>query len=283
MGGEGEPEQAERADDAAENTYPFVAPSHQLPCSAPLGWLSQGWNDYKRAWPQSLAYGVFMALASVLVSALSWRYGSALFLLSMLGGFVFLMPLLCIGLYALSAQLERGQPASLRTALHTSFRRHLDNGLVFALVLIVVFLVWARVGAVMSIFLPEQSDPPLSDLITYYSIGTAVGAVFTAVAFSASAFSLPMVVDRRVDMITAVITSVNAVLRNKKVMVLWLGCIVAALLLGVLTAFVGLAVTMPVIGHAAWHGYHATIDASGFPRHQTGVTASPRRPVAPTA
>ncbi|MEO0423342.1 MAG: DUF2189 domain-containing protein [Pseudomonadota bacterium] len=281
MGGESETEHADPADDAAANTYPFVAPTRQLPWSAPLGWLKLGWNDYKRAWPQSLSYGVFMALASVLVSVLSWRYGSALFLLSMLGGFVFLMPLVCIGLYALSAQLERGQAPSLRTALHTSFRRHLDNGLVFALVLIVVFLVWARAGAVMSIFLPQQSDPPLADLVTYYAIGTAVGAVFTAVAFSASAFSLPMVVHRRVDMITAVITSVNAVLRNKQAMLVWLSCIVLAVLFGIVTGFVGLAVSLPVIGHAAWHAYHATIDAEGFPRHQTGVTASPR-PVAPS-
>ncbi len=282
MTSENESQSAAPAGEAAENTYPFVAPSRSLSWSAPLRWLRLGWHDYRRAWPQSLAYGVFMAAASVLVSALSWRYGSALFLLSMLGGFVFLMPLVCIGLYALSAQLERAQKPSLLTALHTAFRRHLDNGLVFALVLIVVFLVWARAGAVMSIFLPQQSDPPLADLVTYYAIGTAVGAVFTSVAFSASAFSLPMVVHRRVDMITAVITSVNAVLRNKQAMVVWLGCIVLAVIVGILTGFVGLALTLPVIGHAAWHGYHETIDAKGFPRHQTGVTASPR-PVTPAA
>lgn len=265
-----------RTADEDEQSYPFVAPARDLPWHACLRWIRLGWRDYRRAWRQSLVYGVFMAAASVLVSWLSLRFGSALFLLSMLGGFVFLMPLACIGLYAISAQLERDQQPSLATALGASLRRHLDNGLVFALVLIVIFLVWARAGAVMSIFLPQQVNPPLSDLIAYYAIGSGVGAVFTAVAFSASAFSLPMIVHRRVDMITAVITSVNAVLRNKTAMAVWLALIVLAVAVGVGTAFAGLAVTLPVIGHAAWHGYLETIDADGFPRHRAGVTARPR-------
>lgn len=263
------------SDDAS---YPFVAPSRRLPAFAALHWLRLGWQDYRRAWRQSLVYGLFMAAASLLVSWASWTWGSALFLLSMLGGFVFLMPLVCIGLYAISAQLERGQQPSLGTALQASLRRHLDNGLVFALVLIVIFLVWARAAAVMSIFLPAQVNPPLSDLVTYYAIGTGVGAVFTAVAFSASAFSLPMIVHRKVDMMTAVITSVNAVLRNRTAMTVWLTVIVLATGAGLITGFLGLAVTLPVIGHAAWHGYLATIDAAGFPRHGSGVTAEPRPP-----
>ena len=71
-------------------------------------------------------------------------------------------------------------------------------------------------------------------------------------------------------------TSINAVLRNKLPMMIWLALIMLGVLLGVATAFIGLVVILPVIGHAAWHGYLDTIDASKFPRHEVGVTAEPR-------
>jgi uncharacterized membrane protein len=102
-------------------------------------------------------------------------------------------------------------------------------------------------------------------LLEYLALGTGVGAVFAAVTFAISAFSLPMVADRDVDMVTACVSSVNAVLRNKPAMLLWAGCIVALTLLGFATAFVGLAVVMPWLAYATWHGYRETLDASGWP------------------
>jgi len=81
---------------------------------------------------------------------------------------------------------------------------------------------------------------------------------------------------RDVDSITAIVTSVNAVLRNKRAMIVWLTLIISSLILGVVTAFVGLVVIIPVIGYAAWHGYLETIDADDFPRHDVGITSTPR-------
>ena len=78
------------------------------------------------------------------------------------------------------------------------------------------------------------------------------------------------------DSITAIVTSVNAVLRNRRAMLLWLSIIVFGLLLGLVTAFVGLIVIIPVIGYATWHGYLETIDAEEFPRHDVGITSVPR-------
>jgi uncharacterized membrane protein len=261
--------------DEAEG-LPFVAPCRTLARSAPLRWLRLGFADFAHAWPQSLAYGIFMAAAIALVSWLAWRYGSYWFMLAMLGGFVFLAPLACTGLYVLSAQLERGQRPSLERALAAALKQYIGNELVFALVLLIVFLVWARAAAMLSVFLPMRADPPLTDLATYLVIGSAVGAAFAGVTFTVSAFSLPMIVHRRVDAVTAVVTSINAVLRNKLTLLIWLCMIVTSLVLGAATGFIGLAVLLPVIGHAAWHGYLEAIDASGFPRHDSGVTATPR-------
>ena len=255
---------------------PFVAPCRTLSPLAPFRWLRLGFRDFRQALPQSLSYGVFMAASIALVCVLAWVYGSYWFMFAMLGGFIFLAPLTSIGLYALSAQLERGQPPSLKRALRAGFRRYIGNEMVFALILMVIFLVWARAGSMVSIFFPSRGDWELADLTGYLAIGSAVGAVFASITFSASAFSLPMIVHRRVDAVTAVVTSVNAVLRNKFVMMIWLTLIVSGLVLGAAMAFAGLAIILPVIGHAAWHGYLETIDASEFPRHDVGVTATPR-------
>lgn len=255
---------------------PFVAPCRLLSPLAPLRWLRLGFKDFRRALPQSLPYGVFMAATIALVCLLAWRYGSYWFMFAMLGGFVFLAPLTCIGLYAISAQLERGQPPSLKRALRAGFRRYIGNEMVFALVLMVIFLVWARAGAMVSVFLPASSDAGIRELVTYLTFGTLIGGVFATITFSASAFALPMIVHRRVDAVTGVVTSINAVLRNKLTMMIWLALIIIGVLVGVATAFIGLAVILPVIGHAAWHAYLETIDASDFPRHEIGVTATPR-------
>jgi uncharacterized membrane protein len=89
--------------------------------------------------------------------------------------------------------------------------------------------------------------------------------VFALLAFAVSAFSLPMLLDRCTDGMTAVVTSVNAVLRNKPAMAVWIAVILAAVLISFLTAFVGLVVLMPLIGHATWHAYRDAIDASAWP------------------
>lgn len=270
-----------------EQALPFVAPCRKLSPLASLRWLKLGVDDFGRALPQSLGYGLFMAMSIALVCWLAFSYGSYWFMFAMLGGFVFLAPLTCIGLYAISAQLERGQPVSIRRALRAAFKRYIGNEMIFSLVLLVIFLVWARAGAMVSVFFPIESGPGLRDLTTYLGIGSAVGAVFAIITFSVSAFSLPMIMHRRVDAVTAVVTSVNAVLRNKLPMMIWLALIMLGLLVGAATAFIGLAVILPVIGHAAWHGYLETIDASRFPRHEAGITAVPRptppatRPTAP--
>lgn len=257
-------------------TMPFVAPCRELSVLAPFGWLRRGLDDFARAPAASLLYGVAMAGIMALIAGIAWLRGTHWLMLAMLGGFVFLAPLTCIGLYAISAQLERGQPVSLARTLRAAFKRHLGNEMVFALALLIIFLVWARAGTMVSVFIPQSGDPGPGEFITYLTVGTIVGAVFAGVTFSASAFSLPMIMHRDVDSVTAIVTSINAVLRNKVAMLVWLAVIMAGLALGFATAFVGLIVILPVIGFAAWHGYLETIDAGAFPRHKLGITAEPR-------
>ncbi|MBT8068184.1 MAG: DUF2189 domain-containing protein [Gammaproteobacteria bacterium] len=255
---------------------PFVAGCRKLSPWAPFRWLKLGIADLIRAPQQSLAYGLVVALLIGIVCLLAWFRGSQWIMFAMLGGFVFLAPLTCIGLYAISAQLERGQEPLMARSLRAAFKRHFGNEMIFALALLVVFLLWARSAVMVTVFFPTDGEATAAELATYLGFGSMIGAVFATITFSASAFSLPMIMHRDVDSITAIVTSINAVLRNKRAMVVWLTIIVVALLVGVVTAFIGLVAIVPIIGYAAWHGYLETIDAEPFPRHTEGITSTPR-------
>ena len=265
-------------DDAETNRdeMPFVAPCRKLSPWAPFRWIKLGIKDLLQAPQHSMAYGLTVALMIGIVCLLAWFRGSQWFMFAMIGGFVFMAPLTCIGLYAISAQLERGQQPVMARSARAAWKRHFGNEMIFALALLVIFLVWARAAVMVSVFFPTDGSPTLGDWVVYLGFGSAIGAVFAAVTFSASAFALPMIMHRDVDSITAIVTSVNAVLRNKRAMLVWLSIVVFSLLLGAATAFVGLIVIVPIIGYAAWHGYLETINADDFPRHEVGITSTPR-------
>jgi uncharacterized membrane protein len=260
-----------------EENLPFVAPCRRIAATAPLGWLRAGWHDMAAAPRQSLTYGTIVVLLSLAVSFIAVRFGGYWELLSLVTGFILISPVLAVGTYAISSQLERGLKPELRRCLREE-QRVFGNLMVFALMLMVVFLVWARAGSAVHVFFPIGEEADWRDYLTFFGIGSAVGSIFALLVFAAAAFSLPMMVDRRVDAVTAVVTSINAVLRNKAAMAVWAGCIVLAVAPGFALLLMGhdrgggfawlmiaLGVTLPLIGHATWHGYRATIDPSAWP------------------
>jgi uncharacterized membrane protein len=97
-------------------------------------------------------------------------------------------------------------------------------------------------------------------------IGSAVGSIFASVSFAASVFSLPMLANRDVDVITAVISSINAVLRNKPAMFIWALLISVMTITGFLTAGLGLIIIIPWLAYATWHGYREALDVSDWPK-----------------
>ncbi len=255
-----------------ETPLPLVAPARKLTPSAPLRWLQAAIADMRRAPGTSLAYGFAMVALSGLIALFTWKFGTLGLYLSLATGFLFIGPVLAIGLYSFSCQLESGQKPIFGYCLREG-GRHMKDLLIFAMILLVVFLVWARAATMVHIFFPIESDYSLGDLAMFLGIGSAVGTIFAAVVFTASAFSLPMIMDRKVDAITAVITSVNAVLRNKVTMLVWALCIFVCVALGFATALLGFAVLLPLIGHATWHAYRDTIDASAWPEYDKLHTA----------
>lgn len=239
---------------------PFVAPCQKLPLFAALDWMSLSWKDFKAAPRVSLIYGFVLVLISYLLAIASWYLGGAVLLISLLSGLVFIAPVLALGLYSVSCQIESGHTPKLSFCVREG-KRHLGNELVFSVILLVVFLLWTKAGTGIHIFFPANSDSQLSNYITFYAIGSVIGAVFASIIFLGSAFALPMMMDRKADAITAVITSVNAVLQNKLPILIWVSIIVACVVICILTAFLAMIVLMPLLGYASWHGYKQTINA----------------------
>jgi uncharacterized membrane protein len=268
-------------DDGAAAALPFVAPCRTLHWQAPFDWLRHGLADFKAAPRQSLTYGAVVVLLSWALAYIAIRHGGYFELLALVSGFILIAPLLAVGTYSISDQLERGLKPSLRRCFIEE-RRAFGNLMVFALMLMVVFLVWWRAASAVHIFFPvDVTSHELWDYLPFLGIGSAVGSIFALIVFSAAAFSLPMLVDREADSITAVVTSINAVLRNKAAMAVWAGLIVLAVAPGFAllllqreqgTGFAAvmslLGFTLPLIGHATWHAYRTTIDASAWPRNE---------------
>ena len=248
------------------NELPFVAPCKELDTFAAIGWLKLGWQDMKRAPKQSLSYGAVMLLISYFVTTISYIIGDIYLLVAMLSGFLLMGPVLAIGMYSVSCQLQKHLVPRLGYCLREGWR-HIHNELIFAAILLIVFLVWARAAAMLHVFFPVEAKPELKDLLMFLGIGSAVGTIFGAIIFSAAAFSLPMIMDKKVDMVTAIVTSINAVLRNKLAMLVWASIIVLFIVIGFMTALLGLVILLPLIGHATWHGYLETIEANVWPEH----------------
>jgi len=241
----------------------LIVPSRSLSTGAAFEWLRAGWIDFRNAPRVSLIYGFFVFLLSACVAWLAWMLGGFVLLLSVLSGFVFVAPLLAFGLYSVSRQLCEGRTPDLGSTAR-AIRRPLGNSMVYTLVLLIVFLLWARAGMMVHVFFPMGGDPEWGRILIFLMIGTAVGSIFATVSFAASVFSLPMLANRDIDVITAVISSVNAVLRNKPAMFVWALLICSLTLVGFVTAGIGLIVIIPWLAYATWHGYRAALDVSGW-------------------
>lgn len=235
-------------------------------------WLSAAWADLKRSPGVSLGYGLALSLLSWAVT-LAVIAGEQWFLvLPLLGGFMFLAPLIAVGLYEVSRRHEAGLPVTITDALCAA--RHNGGQIAFmGLILALFFLAWTRLALLLFALFFGLQPPPFADLIgsiflttdnlAFILISNAIGLVLAMVVFAISAISIPMLLDRRTDVITAVATSVRACLANWRVMIGWAALIVLMVALGTISFYLGLAIAYPLIGHATWAAYRDLVPAPG--------------------
>lgn len=237
----------------------------EVSVSAPFSWLNEGLSDFRAAPTASLFYGGIFALMGW---AMVFFYRHAYSLtVGLMCGFMLLGPALAMGLYALSRQREVGQVPSLRQSL-TIWRVNLSNLSMFALVTGIVFLLWARASMVIFAVFYSNGLPTAENFVRgllsldnheFLIVYLFVGSVFAAFVFSISVVAVPLMLDRRKDAITAMLLSLAVVGRNPLPMIVWAGLIVALIVVGFGTAFLGLVITAPILGHATWHAYRAMV------------------------
>jgi uncharacterized membrane protein len=228
-------------------------------------WLTAGWHDVWRSPGLSLGFGAaYAAVGLVLLVVLeSLEMGSLLFPLA--SGFMLVGPLAAVFLYEISRRHEAGEPVGLGPVVG-SVRSRLDQVGNMGLVLTILMMCWLLAGLVVfALFYPAGRPLPLGNFIEdvvlradsfrFLAAGTLVGGVLAAVAFSISVFAMPMLLDRDVGAIEAMEFSVHAVRLNWRTMIGWAATIAVLTFFGMALAFVGLAVTLPVIAHASWHAY----------------------------
>lgn len=230
----------------------------------PWAWLAKGWKDLSRAPKFSLAYGTVFVLVSYLLT-LGLVSEDLFFIIPPLAaGFFLVAPLLGIGLYQISDTLERGEQVQFCNAL-TAWRRNQVHLSAMALVLVMVMLAWMLAALLVFALLYHQPVPTWENFIpvvflsgtspAFLLTGIAVGALIAAFTFAISAITVPMLMDRQVDVFTAMQTSLHAVRTNWQAMALWACLIVMFVGVGLATFYLGLIVAMPLVGHATWHAY----------------------------
>lgn len=232
---------------------------------APFGWLRSGFGDLLKAQFASLFYGVCFALMGWTIAFFNGE--SYVMTLAATSAFMLFGPLLAIGLYNLSDQLQRSNRASIRASL-TVWRGNMSNLALFALVSTIVALIWARASAVTFAVFYNSGLPSMGEFanavltlenIEFLLVYFGIGFVFAAFIFSISVVAVPLMYDRKSDAITAVLMSLAVVARNPVTMIVWAGILVALISFGFLAGFLGLIYTAPIAGHATWHAYRALI------------------------
>jgi uncharacterized membrane protein len=232
-----------------------------------VGALRAGLSDFARAPQYGLVIGAIFSLVGVVISLSLVRGGQSLWLLPIAAGFPLIGPFAATGLYEVSRRLETGERLDWGVVLGAGFRNsQLPLFAVFAVFAFLVWIVLARVIFAVSFGTAEMPNVMTSleafltgPGILMLLIGTAVGAALAVLLFAVSALSVPMLVDRDIDVVTAMITSFGAVVENRDAMVRWALVIVAAVVVAMLPFFLGMVLVFPVLGHATWHVYRKAI------------------------
>ena len=230
--------------------------------AAPLGWLARGWQDLWRQPAASLFYGVAIAVAGAVILGVTARL--PYLFAAAITGFLLVAPMLAAGLYELSRRYLAGERATLVDSMW-AWRRNPSALVGFALLSILAGTAWQVASVVIvALFYKGPALAPMAMMIEVlvnpqhyllFFVYMCVGGLLAALVFAVSVVSMPMLVDRRCDLLTALVTSVNAVAENPLPLALWATILMLLTGLGFATLLLGMIVILPWLGHASFHAY----------------------------
>jgi uncharacterized membrane protein len=232
--------------------------------------LVEGLRDFQALPLYGLAFGALYAAGGIAIILCLTAFGIAYLVYPLAAGFALIGPFVAIGLYEVSRRRETGQSVSFG-AIWSTIRSRSEIGWM-AFVTLFVFVAWMyQVWLLVSLLLgPHAAFSTLEEFITvvlttkegllFLAIGNAVGALLSLILFSLTVVSFPLLLERDVDFVTAMVTSVRAVVTSPLPMIGWAAVIVVLMIVSALPYFLGLVVTLPVLGHATWHLYRRIVE-----------------------
>lgn len=260
--------EAEERQGRARAIVPDGVPSPRVvPFDAPWEWLAAGWRDLWQEPVLSLGYGAaFAIVAGLLLATLSLDGIPALFP-TLAGGFLLIGPVCAVGLYEISRRLGRHEPIELGDVVGAGVEARGQLAF-FGSFLMFLLVAWMWLAfLLLMLFLGTSGVPPPSEFMRtllftpkglgLLVVGSICGGLLAVLVFAISALSVPMLLVRRMDAVSAARASVAAVVANPKTMALWAALIVVMMAAGFATFLVGLVIAFPLIGHATWHAYVA--------------------------
>ena len=232
--------------------------------------LTAGWADFRAAPLFGLFFSAVYVLGGWMIYWAMTTKGQIWWTIIAGAGFPILGPFIACGFYEVSRRLEQGMTLAWPEVLGVVFRQKDRQIPTMAAIVVVFFLFWNFLAhMIFALFLGQATLTNITSSLdvfltteglTMLAFGTVVGALFAGVLFALTVVSLPLLLDREVDFITAMIASWSLVMANPRVMAVWAFLIAAGLFLGMISGFLGLFLVLPLFGHATWHLYRRALD-----------------------
>lgn len=235
--------------------------------------IRAGLADFQRAPIYGLFFGAIFSVVGVAIVWALYTGEASYWIFPAAAGFPLIGPFAAVGIYEVSRRLEAGEELSWQAILTAGFRHKNTQLPLFAVLTVFSFLAWIVLARV--IFAISFGTAPMTNVMTSFEVlltgpglvmlvvGSIAGAALAALLFSISVVGVPLLLDRDIDVVTAMITSFSATVENRQAMLYWGLIVGGAIFLAMLPLFLGMILVFPALGHASWHIYRKVIEADG--------------------